>query len=76
MWFISSTQLIEITLIKTTIFICPWMKNNYLVVAVDNAQKIQSYKYSNCKFSLAYENYLSVFILYRQWGKRQTLRLQ
>ena len=39
-------------------------------------KKIQSTNYSNCKFSLAYEKYLSVYILYiSSKGKSQTLRL-
>ena len=36
---------------------------NIYFVAVDNKQKIQSINYGNCQFLLAYENYVSVFIL-------------
>ena len=38
-------------------------------------KKIQSTNYSNCKFSLAYENYLNVYILYISSDEKKTLIL-
>ena len=44
-------------------------------VAVDNVKKIsESTNYSNCKFSFAYENYLSFFILFIQSEEKDILQ--